>query len=138
MTCLLTCMHAADLQLVLNGRMHDWRKTVPWSSENKNQQMSFPGGEVLLEAYISSLALSVCMSPSLEYSIKQRKKGSEGQLGTDNLLREKLNVLSSPINTPLRGDDGRLLGLDIEHLSDMTLSSKLSGSSYIWHLQTFA
>lgn len=52
------------------------------------------------------------------------KTGSEGQLGPANLLREKLNVLSTPINTPLCGDDGGLLGLEIECLCDMTLSSE--------------
>lgn len=82
-----------------------------------------------VEAHIYPLFLSVCMcvymSLSLEYSINWRKRGAKGQLGSANLLREKLNVLSSPINTPLCGDNRGLLGLEIESLSDMTLSLEL-------------
>lgn len=49
-------------------------------------------------------------------SLTEEKEGAKGQLGSANLLREKLNILSSPINTPLCGDYRGLLGLEIEFI----------------------
>lgn len=71
-------------------------------------QISIPCGVEVLEAHISSH--SVCVS-LWNIPLCREKRGCEGQLGTANLLREKLNVLFSPINTPLCVDDRRLLGL---------------------------
>lgn len=65
----------------------------------------------MLKAYIYSIYVCVSVPNSLSgiFHIAEETE-FEGQLGTANLLREKLNVSSSPINTPQCGDDICFLG----------------------------
>lgn len=81
----------------------------------KTHQLNIPSGVQRLEGI--SLSLSLRNIPL------KKKTGSQGQFGTGNLLREKLNVFSPAINIIL-WIEYRAVGVRWRLLSNMTLSSQ--------------